>query len=126
MNNSRPFRQPPAYDPNLLLDELLRRLELPDDEALAQRLCIGPGFISRIRRGENLLGAAMLLRISEHSGIDVGTLRRMAHDRRTEVRLEEHSVHGPEAASTQPVQRRRAPAGLVRDDPGLPANVQWT
>ena len=123
MKHPRPIR-PSAYDPNLLFDELLRRLGLEGDEALSQRLNIGPGILQRIRRGDNALGAPMLIRISEHCGIAVSELRRMAGDRRAEVRLDDpaRNANGPE----QRTRPRRAPSGLIRDEPGLPANVQWT
>lgn len=125
MNTARPLQSSSGYDPNLLFDELLRRLALDDDETLSRMLNIGLGVLLRIRRGECPLGAAMLIRISEHCGIAVTDLRRMAGDRRTEFRLEEQRASSSSLTEQGP-RPRRAHTGLVRDDPGLPANVQWT
>ncbi|GIZ51563.1 hypothetical protein [Noviherbaspirillum aridicola] len=119
-------RRPPAYDPNLLFDELLRRLQLEDDDALAQRLHIGRDILFRIRRGEVGLGAALLIRVSERCAIPVAELRRMAGDRRAEFRLEEGRGAGGRTPQPTRAGARREQTGLIRDDPGLPANVQWT
>lgn len=114
----------PAYDANLLFDELLRRFALGDDDGLSEKLHIGRGLLARIRRGESRLTAPLLIRISEHAGIPVAKLRRMAGDRRAEFRLEEADHVATQ--SPAPARPLRAQTGLVRDDPGLPANVQWT
>lgn len=115
-----------AYDPNRLFDALLRNLNLEDDEALSRRLNISRSLLFRIRCGESRLGAGLLIRISEHCGIPVAELRRLAGDRRQEYRLEESPGAAPASSPSlhYPV-RRPADESLVRDDPGLPSSVQW-
>lgn len=128
MNQSPSSSRVPGYDANLLFDELLRRFNLENDEALSQCLGIGRGLVSRMRRGDMTMGATLLIRISEHCGIDVAELRRMAGDRRNEVRLEDVTEAARHVPAVHPGTHSavRTKAGLVRDDPGLPANVQWT
>lgn len=77
----------PTYDPNHLLDTLMKHLGIDNDGALARRLKVARDVINDIRAGTMPVGASMLLWIQEVSGIDVAELRRLMGDRRARYRL---------------------------------------
>lgn len=61
-----------------LIDHLLAELGLKNDAALARRLEVAPPVISKLRAGRLPLGASMLLRMHEESGIAFKELREHA------------------------------------------------
>ena len=77
------------YDPNRLLDNLLERLQLKNDAALARSLDVAPPLISKIRHRRLPVGASLLIRMNEVSGLSIQELRRIMGDRRTKVRISE-------------------------------------
>lgn len=77
------------YDPSILLDVLLGKLQLKNDFALARRLEVAPATVSYIRRNRRNITATMLIRMHEVSGISVRELRDLMGDRRTKYRLAE-------------------------------------
>ncbi|HEY8609642.1 MAG TPA: hypothetical protein VIM12_21195 [Noviherbaspirillum sp.] len=116
-----------AYDPNRLFDTLLRSLQLEGDDALARRLNISRSLLFRIRCGERPLCAALLLRISETSGIGVTELRRLCGDRREVYRLDDGEAPRSHPDLVWPPSPVREPGrDTALDDAGLPSTVQWT
>jgi plasmid maintenance system antidote protein VapI len=76
-----------SYDPNHLLDVLIERLNLKNDAALCRALEVAPPVISKIRHRTLPVGASMLIRMHEVSGLSVRELRDLMGDRRTKYRL---------------------------------------
>lgn len=76
-----------VYDPNRLLDFLMRHMGIEGDGALARRLKIAKGVLHNIRKGSIPVCASMLLWMQEATGIDIAELRRLMGDRRTKFRL---------------------------------------
>lgn len=76
-----------TFDPNNLLDQLTNRLRLKNDAALARVLEVAPPVISKVRHLRSPLGASLLLRIHEATGISVRELQDLMGDRRRKFRL---------------------------------------
>lgn len=70
------------YDPDHLLDTLLKRLELKNDKALAARLDISAPVISKIRHRILPVGSTILIRMHEISDISIKELRALMGDHR--------------------------------------------
>ncbi len=89
MNNTTiPFLSTPAnYDPNQLLDMLLMQLNLKNDAALSRVLDVARPVLTGIRLGTLGVGAWLLIRISEVSGMSIGDLRRIMGDQRQRLRV---------------------------------------
>jgi hypothetical protein len=77
------------YNPNNLLDVLLGKMELKNDAALSRMLEVGPPIISKIRHRRLSVGASLLIRMHEVSGMSVRDLRDLMGDRRTKCRMSE-------------------------------------
>ena len=75
------------YDPNNLLDKVLKHLQLKNDAALSRALDVGPPLISKMRHARLPVGGAILLRMHEVTGLSVRALREMLGDRRQKFRL---------------------------------------
>ncbi|MEC4717923.1 hypothetical protein RY831_02060 [Noviherbaspirillum sp. CPCC 100848] len=108
------------FDPNRMLDVLLRRLQLANDDALCAELHVAPFVIARIRSGQSPIPPSLLIRINELSGINVRELRQLMGDRRREYRMGEF-VPARQPAVEAGIRRRAMDA----DDAGLPSCVQW-
>src|SRR5712692_8211695 len=76
-----------AYDPNRLLDTLIEKLHLKNDAALSRALEVAPPIISKIRHRRLPVGASMLIRMHEATGMSTHELRDLMGDRRTKYRL---------------------------------------
>lgn len=61
--------------PSRLLDLAIRALGLKTDRALAARCHITPPAISKMRTGAIPIGASMLLRLHDETGISLDRLR---------------------------------------------------
>ncbi|MEJ7804474.1 MAG: hypothetical protein WKG03_00930 [Telluria sp.] len=70
------------YDPNRLLDTLLDQLNLKNDAKLARALDVAPPVISKIRHLNLAVGASMLIRMHEVSGLSIRDLRYLMGDYR--------------------------------------------
>lgn len=75
------------YDPNRLLDTLLQRIGVSDDQALALHLHISPKTLGKIRSGELQLSATLLLCMAEGAATSMDELRSIVGDRRRKLRL---------------------------------------
>ena len=70
------------YDPDALLDALRDKLKLKNDAALARVLGMAPPSLSKIRHRQIAIGATILVRMHEESGLSIQELRRLMGDRR--------------------------------------------
>ena len=80
-----------SYNPNLLLDELVQRLRLKNDAALSRALEVAPPVISKIRHQRLPVGASLLIRMHEVSGLSIRDLRDLMGDRRAKYRMSDAS-----------------------------------
>lgn len=87
MEQNHPLISQPDYNPDNLLDFLLKKLELKNDAALSRVLEVAPPVISKIRHRRLPVGASILIRMHEVSGLTVGDLRALLGDRRQKFRL---------------------------------------
>lgn len=75
------------YNPNHLLDILLDKMRLKNDAALCRLLEIKPPVISKIRHQRVPVGAPLLIRMHELTGMSIRDLRDLMGDRRMKYRL---------------------------------------
>lgn len=75
--NSKLTTDPIVYNPNYLLDELIVKLELKNDAALARMLEVAPPVISKIRHHTLPIGATILIRMHEVSDFSIRELKEM-------------------------------------------------
>lgn len=88
-----------TYNPNHLLDILLGKMQLKNDAALARILEVQPPVISKIRHHKLPVGASLLIRMHEVTGLSIRDLRDLMGDRRTKYRLSDAQGRPkPEAA----------------------------
>lgn len=76
-----------TYDPNKLLDSLIECLKLKNDAALSRALEVAPPVISKIRHRRLPVGASLLIRMHEVSGLSIRDLRDLMGDRREKFRI---------------------------------------
>jgi hypothetical protein len=76
-----------SYNPNHLLDILLGKMQLKNDAALSRLLEVAPPVISKIRHHRLPVGASLLIRMHEVTGMSIRDLRDLMGDRRTKYRL---------------------------------------
>jgi hypothetical protein len=77
------------YDPNNLLDSLLQKMRLKNDAALCRVLEVGPPMLSKIRHRRLPVGASLLIRMHEVSGLSISELRTLLKDNRKKYRASE-------------------------------------
>ncbi|MFK3738409.1 hypothetical protein [Massilia sp. TN1-12] len=73
-----PIRRIPTgseYDPNRVLDAIIKKLSLKNDAALSRVLEVAPPVISKIRHNTLPIGATILLRMHEVSDFSIRELR---------------------------------------------------
>ena len=75
------------YDPNHLLNTLIQKLEIKNDAALSRALEVAPPVISKIRHNRLPVGASLLIRMHEVSGMSIRELRELMGDRRAKFRI---------------------------------------
>jgi hypothetical protein len=85
--NSNRLTDQTAYDPNHLLDSLIEKLKLKNDAALSRALEVAPPVISKIRHRRLPVGASLLIRMHEVSGMSIQELRVLMGDRRDKFRI---------------------------------------
>lgn len=68
------------YNPNHLLDILIGKLNLKNDAALSRALEVAPPVISKVRHHRLAVGATLLIRMHEVSGISIRDLRALMGD----------------------------------------------
>jgi hypothetical protein len=85
--NQQEQSTPAVYNPNHLLDTLIKRMGLKNDGALSAKLRVAKSVIINIRHGRLPIGASMLMWMHEATGISIGELRALMGDRRSKYRL---------------------------------------
>jgi hypothetical protein len=75
------------YEPNVLFDELIQLRRLKNDAALALVLEVAPAVISNIRHKKLPVGATLLIRMHEESGLSIKDLRALMGDRRAKFKV---------------------------------------
>jgi hypothetical protein len=83
------FPPQPRYDPNQLLNTFMMRLRLRNDAALSRKLEVDPAIISKVRHRRIPLGASVLIRMHEESGLSIRDLRTLMGDRRQHYRADD-------------------------------------
>ncbi len=78
---------PLPYDPSRLLDTLRITLEAKNDAALARMLGLSPPVISKVRHQQIPVGASVLIRLHEVTGMSIAHLRALMGDRRKQFRI---------------------------------------
>lgn len=69
-----------TYNPNHLLDILLEKMRLKNDAALSRMLEVAPPVISKIRHHRLPVGASLLIRMHEVTGMSIRDLRDLMGD----------------------------------------------
>jgi hypothetical protein len=85
-----------TYNPNHLFDRLIDKLQLKNDAALSRALEVAPPVISKIRHRRLPVGASLLIRMHEMTGMSVLELRDLMGDRRAKYRCADRA---PKAAA---------------------------
>ena len=75
------------YNPDRLLDTVMEHLGLKNDAALSRALEIAPPVISKIRHRRLSIGASLLIRMHEETGLSILDLRFLMGDRRKNFRI---------------------------------------
>jgi plasmid maintenance system antidote protein VapI len=88
-----------TYNPNHLLDVLLNKMQLKNDAALARMLEVPPPLISKIRHYRLPIGASLLIRMNNVTGMSIRDLRDLMGDRRTKYRLQDTAWTDEERAA---------------------------
>ena len=87
MPSNNRYRAPATYDPNHLLDVLIKKLGVKNDAQLCQVLDTAPPILSKIRHGHLSVGAPLLIRMQDASNFDLKKLRLLMGDRRVRFRM---------------------------------------
>jgi hypothetical protein len=93
-----------TYDPNRLLDVLIERLNVKNDAALCRVLSVAPPVISKIRHARLPVGASMLIRMHEETGLSIRELRDLMGDRRNRLRISDSDGIAKSSPSPSPEQ----------------------
>jgi hypothetical protein len=75
------------YQPNRLLDTLIKQLNLVGDAELAKTLYVKESVIRHIRKRSLPISGFLLLHMSEVTGIGINALRDLMGDRRSRFRI---------------------------------------
>ena len=103
-----------SYNPNHLLDILLGKMQLKNDAALSRLLEVAPPVISKIRHHRLPVGASLLIRMHEVTGMSIRDLRDLMGDRRTKYRLSDARF---KSARTSTSSRPTAPSPSTAKPP---------
>jgi len=71
-----------TYNPNRLLDTVMGKMHLRNDAALSRLLRVAPPVISKIRHRVLPVGASLLIRMHEETGLSIKELRALMGDTR--------------------------------------------
>jgi len=78
--NDQPNVDKNTFFPHKLIDGLIEKLSLKNDAALCRVLSVQPPIISKIRHGHLPVGASLLIRMHEETGLSIRDLRVMMGD----------------------------------------------
>ncbi|MDO8728685.1 MAG: hypothetical protein Q7K26_02190 [bacterium] len=79
------------YNPDPLLDAIIKQLHLKNDAALSRVLEVAPPVISKIRHRRLPIGASLLIRMHEVTDLSIKDLRGLMGDRREKFRISDLS-----------------------------------
>jgi hypothetical protein len=99
---SDPLMEQETYDPNKLLDALIEKLGLKNDAALSRALEVAPPVISKVRHRRLPVGASLLIRMHEETGMNVKELRSLMGDQRARFRINEEEFGEDHKPHTDP------------------------
>lgn len=99
------------YDPARLLDTMIDKLHLKNDAALSRVLDVQPPLISKIRNRKLPVGASVLIRMHEVSGLSIQELREIMGDRRNKFRTS--NVYG------RPIPMGAGPGSMNQNQPSM-------
>lgn len=80
------------YDPDALLDAIIKQLHLKNDAALSKALDVAPPVVSKIRHRRLPIGASMLIRMHEVTDMSIKDLRALMGDRRLKFHVSVLSI----------------------------------
>jgi len=83
-----------VYSPPRLLNSLIDHLGIRTDADLCRVLEIPPSVLSSIRSGRRPIGASLLVRMHDVSGLDIRELRKLLGDRRAKFRMAGRQLKG--------------------------------
>lgn len=95
MNAAVDIRIPGEYDPNHFINQLAVRLRAKNDAALCRMLGVEPPLVSKIRHKRLPIGAPLLIRVHEVTGLAITELRQLMGDRRRKYRIGEGLADRP-------------------------------
>lgn len=95
------------YDPNRFFDEIRSRMRLKNDAAISRLLEVNPPVISKIRHGKLPIGASLLIRAHEATGLSIADLRALMGDRRRRFRIGDAQSKFNSATETPSQSERR-------------------
>lgn len=87
VNSNETKENEDVYDPDSLLDAVIKHLRIKNDAALSRALEVAPPVISKIRHRRLPIGASLLLRMNEVTDISIKDLRALMGDRRAKFRI---------------------------------------
>jgi plasmid maintenance system antidote protein VapI len=87
------------FNPNNLLNTIIERMHLKNDAALSRLLEVAPPVISKIRHGRLPIGASLLIRMHEETGMSISEIRELMGDRRQKYRISD--VQGKPKATNE-------------------------
>lgn len=79
------------YNPDPLLDAVIKHLHLKNDAALSRVLEVAPPVISKIRHRKLPIGASLLIRMHEVTDLSIKDLRGLMGDRREKFNISDLS-----------------------------------
>jgi hypothetical protein len=97
---SNPLIDQQTYNPNNLLDAVIKKLGLKNDAALSRMLEVAPPVISKIRHRKLPVGASLLIRMHEVSELSIAELRALMGDQRGKFRISAQQF-APKVAPTK-------------------------
>jgi len=77
------------YNPDYLLESLLKKLNLKNDAALSRALEVSPPVISKIRHRRLPVTGSLLIRMHEVTALSIKELQALLGDRRGKFRISE-------------------------------------
>lgn len=81
------FKPAKKFDPNNLIDTVINKLDLKNDEGIARLLKVATPIIDHVRNRRLPVGGYMLIRLGEVTGMSVCDLKALMGDRRTRCRM---------------------------------------
>lgn len=77
------------YNPDYLLESLIKKLNLKNDAALSRALEVSPPVISKIRHRRLPVTGSLLIRMHEVTELSIKDLQALLGDRRNKFRISE-------------------------------------